>query len=91
MLPAFRAERIARVVAAISALALKSAAKTAASQATRLVVPSNATRSELVRVLGIDPGRIDVAYHGVDHRLFQWCAVSIGECVFGEVIGVQPR
>jgi glycosyltransferase involved in cell wall biosynthesis len=55
---------------AISAMSLKSATKTAAAQATRLIVPSNATRDELVRVLGIDQGKIDVAYHGVDHRLF---------------------
>ena len=55
---------------AISGMSLKSATKTTARQATRLVVPSNATRDELVRVLGIDPGKIDVAYHGVDHRLF---------------------
>ena len=40
----------------------------AARQATRLIVPSKATRDELVRVLGIDPARIDVAYHGVDHQ-----------------------
>jgi glycosyltransferase involved in cell wall biosynthesis len=33
-------------------------------------VPSKATRDELVRVLGADPTRIDVAYHGVDHSLF---------------------
>jgi glycosyltransferase involved in cell wall biosynthesis len=33
-------------------------------------VPSKATRDELVRVLGADPTRIDVAYHGVDHGLF---------------------
>ena len=51
-------------------MSLKSATKTAARQATRLIVPSNATRDELVRVLGVDPGKIDVAYHGVDHRLF---------------------
>jgi glycosyltransferase involved in cell wall biosynthesis len=52
-------------------MSLKSATKTAARQATRLIVPSNATRDELVRVLGIDLlGKIDVAYHGVDHRLF---------------------
>ncbi|HEY1820592.1 MAG TPA: glycosyltransferase family 1 protein [Trebonia sp.] len=51
-------------------MSLKSATKTAARQATRLIVPSNATRDELVRVLAIDPGRIDVAHHGVDHRLF---------------------
>jgi glycosyltransferase involved in cell wall biosynthesis len=55
---------------AISGMSLKSATKTTARQATRLVVPSNATRDDLVRVLGIDPGKIDVAYHGVDHRLF---------------------
>lgn len=55
---------------ALSAMALKSATKTAAAQATRLIVPSNSTRDELVRVLGVDHGKIDVAYHGVDHRLF---------------------
>jgi len=55
---------------AISGMSLKSATKTTARQATRLIVPSNSTRDELVRVLGIDPGKIDVAYHGVDHRLF---------------------
>lgn len=54
----------------ISAMSLKSATQTAAQQATRLVVPSNSTRDDLVRVLGIDPERIDVARHGVDHRLF---------------------
>ena len=48
----------------------KSAIRTAARRATRLIVPSNATRDELVRVLSVDPARIDVAYHGVDHRLF---------------------
>lgn len=53
-----------------SAMSLKSATRTAARQATRLIVPSNATRDELVRVLGTDPGKIDVAYHGVDHHLF---------------------
>jgi glycosyltransferase involved in cell wall biosynthesis len=55
---------------AISGMSLKSATKTTARQATRLIVPSNATRDELIRALGIDPGKIDVAYHGVDHRLF---------------------
>ena len=33
-------------------------------------MPSKATRDELVRVLGADPTKIDVAYHGVDHHLF---------------------
>jgi glycosyltransferase involved in cell wall biosynthesis len=54
----------------MGAMSLMSATKTSARQAARLIVPSNATRDELVRVLGVDPGRIDVAYHGVDHRLF---------------------
>jgi len=53
-----------------SAVSLKSVTRTAAREATRLIVPSNATRDELIRVLGIDHGKIDVAYHGVDHRLF---------------------
>jgi glycosyltransferase involved in cell wall biosynthesis len=48
----------------------KSAIRTAVRRATRLLVPSKATRDELVRVLGADPTRIDVAYHGVDHKLF---------------------
>jgi glycosyltransferase involved in cell wall biosynthesis len=48
----------------------KAAIRTSARRATRLIVPSKATRDELVRVLAADPTRIDVAYHGVDHRLF---------------------
>jgi glycosyltransferase involved in cell wall biosynthesis len=54
----------------LNAVSLKSATRTSARQAARLIVPSNATRDELVRVLGIDAAKIDVAYHGVDHRLF---------------------
>jgi glycosyltransferase involved in cell wall biosynthesis len=34
------------------------------------VVPSKATRDELVRVLDADPTKIDVAYHGVDKDTF---------------------
>jgi glycosyltransferase involved in cell wall biosynthesis len=54
----------------VSAVSLKSVTRTAAREATRLIVPSNATRDDLIRVLGVDKGKIDVAYHGVDHRLF---------------------
>jgi glycosyltransferase involved in cell wall biosynthesis len=54
----------------VTATFFKSAIRTAARRATRLLVPSKATRDELVRVLGADPTRIDVAYHGVDHQLF---------------------
>src|SRR3984957_20411191 len=53
-----------------SGMSLKSVTKNSARQATRLIVPSNATRDELIRLLNVDPGKIDVAYHGVDHRLF---------------------
>jgi len=48
----------------------RAAIRTSARRATRLIVPSKATRDELVRVLAADPTRIDVAYHGVDHTLF---------------------
>jgi glycosyltransferase involved in cell wall biosynthesis len=54
----------------VGEMSLKSATKTAARQAARLIVPSHATRDGLVRVLAIDPHKIDVAHHGVDHRLF---------------------
>jgi glycosyltransferase involved in cell wall biosynthesis len=54
----------------VTATFFKSAIRTAVRRATRLLVPSKATRDELVRVLGADPTRIDVAYHGVDHSLF---------------------
>ncbi|HTP14601.1 MAG TPA: glycosyltransferase family 1 protein [Streptosporangiaceae bacterium] len=54
----------------VTATFYKAAIRTSARRATRLVVPSKATRDELVRVLGADPTRIDVAYHGVDHMLF---------------------
>jgi len=54
----------------VSAMFFKSAIRTAAHRAARLIVPSKATRDELERVLAADPTKIDVAYHGVDHRLF---------------------
>jgi glycosyltransferase involved in cell wall biosynthesis len=55
---------------AVTAAFFKSAIRTAVRRATRLIVPSKATRDELVRVLEADSTRIDVAYHGVDHVLF---------------------
>ncbi|WP_214408691.1 glycosyltransferase family 4 protein [Sphaerisporangium fuscum] len=48
----------------------RAATRTAARHASRVIVPSKATRDELVRVLEADPTRIDVAYHGVDPALF---------------------
>ncbi|GIH22057.1 glycosyl transferase [Acrocarpospora phusangensis] len=49
---------------------VRSATRTAVRGANRVIVPSKATRDELIRVLGADPTRIDVAYHGVDPELF---------------------
>jgi len=54
----------------VASVFYKSAIRTAVRRAARLIVPSKATRDELVRVLDADPTRIDVAYHGVDHSLF---------------------
>src|SRR5438874_7669211 len=48
----------------------RSAIKTSLRRAARVIVPSKATRDELIRLLDADPTRIDVAYHGVDHDAF---------------------
>ena len=48
----------------------RSATRTALRRAARCIVPSEATRSELVRLLEADASGIDVAYHGVDTRVF---------------------
>jgi glycosyltransferase involved in cell wall biosynthesis len=48
----------------------RSATRTALRRASRVVVPSKATRTELERVLEADPSRVDVAYHGVDRAVF---------------------
>ncbi|HVE26912.1 MAG TPA: glycosyltransferase family 1 protein [Sporichthya sp.] len=39
--------------------------------AARFIVPSRATRDELVRMLDADPSRVDVAYHGIDTTIFR--------------------
>jgi len=54
----------------VTATFYKAAIRTSARRATRLIVPSKATRDEVVRVLEADSTKIDVAYHGVDHSLF---------------------
>lgn len=38
--------------------------------ATGIIVPSIATKDEMVRLVAADPQRITVAYHGVDHARF---------------------
>jgi glycosyltransferase involved in cell wall biosynthesis len=54
----------------VKATYIKAATRTAVRRAARLLVPSKATRDEMVRLLAADPTRIDVAYHGVDHEIF---------------------
>jgi glycosyltransferase involved in cell wall biosynthesis len=54
----------------VKATYIKSATRTSVRRAARLIVPSKATRDEMVRLLNADPTRIDVAYHGVDHTIF---------------------
>lgn len=48
----------------------RSAIKTSMRRASRVIVPSKATRDELIRLLDADPTKIDVAYHGVDTQAF---------------------
>ena len=55
---------------AVKGTFFRSATRTALRRATRVIVPSKATRDELVRVLDADSTKIDVAYHGVDPEIF---------------------
>ena len=48
----------------------RSAIRTAVRRSARCIVPSKATRDEMIRVVEADPTRLDVAYHGVDDALF---------------------
>lgn len=52
------------------AVFFRSAIRIASRRAARLVVPSKATRDEVVRLVGADLEKFVVAYHGVDHGLF---------------------
>jgi glycosyltransferase involved in cell wall biosynthesis len=56
---------------AVKGTFFRSATRTALRRAARVVVPSKATRDEVVRVLDADATVIDVAYHGVDQRTFR--------------------
>ncbi len=67
----------------VTASFYKAAIRTSARRATRLIVPSKATRDEVVRVLEADSTKIDVAYHGVDHTLF--CRPDVNQ--LGRVTG----
>ena len=48
----------------------RSAIRTAIRRAARCIVPSKATRDEMIRVVEADPTKLDVAYHGVDAATF---------------------
>lgn len=54
----------------LKAATFRAATRTALRRAARCVVPSQATRTEVARLTGADPGRIDVALHGVDTTAF---------------------
>ncbi|MBV9592253.1 MAG: glycosyltransferase family 4 protein [Actinobacteria bacterium] len=55
----------------VKARFFRSATRIAARRAGRVVVPSVATRDELTRFVGLDPAKVTVAPHGVDHELFR--------------------
>ncbi|MEP6463496.1 MAG: glycosyltransferase family 1 protein [Frankiaceae bacterium] len=56
---------------AVKGTFFRSAMRTALRRAQRAIVPSKATRDELIRILDADPTKIDVAYHGVDTEIFR--------------------
>ncbi|MHB8451460.1 MAG: glycosyltransferase family 4 protein [Mycobacteriales bacterium] len=55
---------------AVKGTFFRSATRTALRRAARCIVPSKATRDEMIRVLDADPTMLDVAYHGVDTAAF---------------------
>ncbi|SNQ51514.1 Glycosyltransferase [Frankia canadensis] len=55
---------------AVKGTFFRSAMRTAVRRAARIIVPSKATRDELVRVLDAESTTTDVAYHGVDTSTF---------------------
>ena len=76
---------------AVKGTFFRSATRTAVRRAARIIVPSKATRDEMIRVLDADPTGIDVAYHGVDADLFHIPAVQECERVSSRLgLGAQP-
>ncbi|MCZ2823788.1 MULTISPECIES: glycosyltransferase family 4 protein [unclassified Modestobacter] len=49
----------------------RTATRLAGRLAAALVAPSRATRAEVVREAGVDPGKVHVAWHGVDTSVFR--------------------
>jgi len=58
------------------AVFFRAAIRLAARRARCLVAPSEATRDEVVRLVGADPARFVVAHHGVDHDMFHPTSVQ---------------
>ncbi len=56
---------------AVKGTFFRSATRTAIRRAARCLVPSKATRDELVRIVDADATKLDVAYHGVDTSVFR--------------------
>ena len=54
----------------VRATFFRSATRTAMRRASRVVVPSAATKDELTRVLEADTTKVDIAHHGVDRSIF---------------------
>jgi glycosyltransferase involved in cell wall biosynthesis len=80
----------------------RSAIKTSLRRANRVIVPSKATRDELIRLLDADPTRVDVAYHGVDSSAFHMpspeerarvrARLGLGETAYIAFLGAkEPR
>ena len=55
--------------------------------ARRVLAVSHATKRDLCGVLGIDPARIDVVWHGVDHEIFNQHAAPNERALLDEVVG----
>jgi glycosyltransferase involved in cell wall biosynthesis len=66
----------------------RSATRSSLHRAARCIVPSKATREELVRLLGADPAKIDVAYHGVDEAIFHQ-ATDVQRCHVSDRLGLH--
>ncbi len=80
----------------------RNAIRVASRRADALVVPSLATRDEVVRLVGADVEKFFVAYHGVDHALFHptsaeerervRATLDVGEAPFVGFLGtLEPR
>lgn len=73
----------------VKARFFRTATRAAVRRAAALVVPSRATRDEVVRYTGGDPARFTVAYHGVDTDVFHPVGPGERERV-RRAIGIAP-